>query len=61
VLASYVEDAFEGGVRPQIRSQMSADELERLGAEGAAMTIDEVVAYALERGVSADPPKRPPS
>ena len=27
---------------------MSTEELERLGAEGAAMTLDEAVAYALE-------------
>ena len=34
--------------RPSVRTQMSADDLERLGAEGAAMTLDEAVAYALE-------------
>ena len=47
-LASYVEDTFETGVRPGVRSHMDADEIERLGAEGAAMTLDEAVAYALE-------------
>ncbi|MGZ9230504.1 MAG: hypothetical protein ACXW4H_04395 [Candidatus Limnocylindrales bacterium] len=47
-LATYVEDTFETGVRPGVRSHMAADELERLGAEGAAMTLDEAVAYALE-------------
>ena len=31
---------------------MSADEIERLGAEGAAMTLDEAVAYALEGSAS---------
>ena len=47
-LATYVEDTFEQGVRPGVRSHMELDELERLGAEGAAMTLDEAVAYALE-------------
>ena len=47
-LASYVEDKFESGIRPQVRSQMSAEEVDRFGAEGAAMTLDEAVAYALE-------------
>ena len=47
-LAAYVEDTFETGVRPGIRSHMSTDELARYGAEGAAWTLDEAVAYALE-------------
>jgi predicted ATPase/class 3 adenylate cyclase len=47
-LAEYVEDAFEAGVRPGVRSHMTTGDLERLGAEGAAMTLDEAVAYALE-------------
>ena len=34
-------------MRPGVRSHMSVDELERLGAEGAAMTVDDAVAYAL--------------
>ncbi len=54
-LASYVEDTFETGVRPGIRSYMAADELERLGAEGAAMTLDEAVAYALEGSEPSGP------
>ena len=33
---SYVEDTFETGVRPGVRSHMSADDLARYGAEGAA-------------------------
>ena len=32
---------------------LSADEVVRLAAEGAAMTIDEVVAYALAGGGAA--------
>jgi tetratricopeptide (TPR) repeat protein len=47
-LASYVEEAFEEGVRPGVRTHMSTTDVERYGAEGAAMTIDEAVAYALE-------------
>jgi predicted ATPase/class 3 adenylate cyclase len=47
-LASYVEDTFEVGVRPSVRSHMPPEEIERLGAEGAAMPLDEAVAYALE-------------
>ncbi len=47
-LAGFVEDRFETGVRPGIRSHMSETELARYGAEGAAMTLDEAVAYALE-------------
>ena len=46
-LAGYVEDTFESGVRPGVRSHMSSDDLARYGAEGAAWTLDEAVAYAL--------------
>lgn len=51
-LASFVEDAFEQEVRPSVRSHMAEADIERFGAEGAAMTLDEAVAYALE-GVGA--------
>jgi predicted ATPase/class 3 adenylate cyclase len=51
-LAGFVEDTFETGVRPGIRSHMSSDDLARYGAEGAAWTLEEAVAYALE---GADP------
>ncbi len=53
-LAEYVEDTFEAGVRPGIRSHMPTDELARYGDEGAALTLDEAVAYALE-GSEPDP------
>jgi hypothetical protein len=46
-LARFVEDRFETGVRPGIRSHMSETELARYGAEGAAMTLDEAIDYAL--------------
>ena len=51
-LAVFVEDTFETGVRPGVRSHMSAEDLARYGAECAAWTLDEAVAYALD---GADP------
>jgi predicted ATPase/class 3 adenylate cyclase len=54
-LAGFVEDEFETGVRPGVRSHMSAADLERFGAEGAAMTLDQAIAYALEGSVAEDP------
>jgi len=51
-LAGYVEDTFESGARPGVRSHMSSEDLARYGAEGAAWTLDEAVAYALD---GADP------
>ena len=47
-LAGYVEDTFETGARPGVRSQMSSEDLARYGAEGAAWTLDQATAYALE-------------
>ena len=48
-LATFTETAFEqAGLRPNVLQYMPEDEAERLGAEGAAMTLDEAVAYALE-------------
>lgn len=54
-LAGYVEDTFEARVRPGVRSHMSEEDLARYGAEGAAMTLDEAVAYALGGADPADP------
>jgi hypothetical protein len=51
-LAGFVEDTFETGVRPGVRAHMSSDDLARYGAEGAAWTLDEAIAYALN---GADP------
>lgn len=51
-LAGYVEDLYEAGVRPGVRGQMPAEDLARYGAEGAAMTLDEAVAYALAGGAA---------
>src|SRR3954451_8456464 len=53
-LAEYVEDTFETGVRPGVRSHMRSDELALYGAEGAAFTLDEAVAYALEGSDSVE-------
>jgi tetratricopeptide (TPR) repeat protein len=47
-LAGFVEELYEEGIRPTARASMSAEEVERFGAEGAAMSLDEAVAYALE-------------
>ena len=54
-LAGFVEDTFEAGVRPGVRSHMSEADLARYGAEGAAMTLDEAIAYALH-GTVGDAP-----
>jgi len=48
MLASYVEDTYEQQVRPSVRSFLPPADVERYGAEGAALTLDEAVAYALE-------------
>jgi hypothetical protein len=47
-LAGIVENSFDQGVRPGVRTHMSPSDVERHGAEGAAMTLDDAVAYALE-------------
>ena len=57
-LAGYVEDTFEIGIRPGIRSQMSTEDLARYGAEGAAWTMDEAVAYALDGAGPTEPDTR---
>ncbi len=48
-LASFV-DQFLDQQLPSARAMLGADEVVRLAAEGAAMSIDEVVAYALGGG-----------
>ncbi len=47
-LAGYVDEQFEFYARPQVSDKLSPDELARYGAEGAAMNLDEAVAYALD-------------
>ena len=46
-LAGYVDAQFEHQKRPHISGRLPAEDLERLMAEGAALTLDEAVAYAL--------------
>ncbi len=47
-LARFVQEGLEDKVRPSARRSIDAGDLERWGAEGAAMTLDEAVAYALQ-------------
>jgi hypothetical protein len=46
-LAGFVDEQFEHGIRPHVAGRLDPDELERYQAEGAAMSLDEAVAYAL--------------
>ena len=47
-LASFVDEQHEQFRRPSARAMLDPVDAERLAQEGAAMTLDEVVAYALE-------------
>ncbi|HLX35494.1 MAG TPA: tetratricopeptide repeat protein [Candidatus Limnocylindrales bacterium] len=47
-LAAFVDEAVELAARPNVRRALDQEELARLAAEGAAMPLDEIVAYALE-------------
>ena len=51
-LAAFVDEAIEYDARPNIRKTMPPERLEALGREGAAMALDEIVAYAL--GITVD-------
>ena len=51
-LAGFIQELYEEGARPSARAVMSAEDIQRYGAEGAAMSLDEAVAYAL--GVTVD-------
>jgi hypothetical protein len=53
-LASLVDENMEVEARPNVRKSLPPDELDRLGREGAALGLDDVVAYAL-----ADEPTDP--
>ena len=46
-LARFVEEWFEEQVRPSARKVLSNEDLVRWGNEGAALTLDEAVGYAL--------------
>jgi predicted ATPase/class 3 adenylate cyclase len=47
-LASFVDQAVEYAARPNVRRAFTPEDLDRLAREGAAMTLDEIVAYALQ-------------
>jgi tetratricopeptide (TPR) repeat protein len=47
-LAGFISEQYEFMVRPQVVKLLPPDELERYGAEGAALSLDEAVAYALD-------------
>jgi predicted ATPase/class 3 adenylate cyclase len=50
-LASFTDEWFEASLRPSVRSGLDPADLERWSAEGAAMSLDEAVAYALDMPV----------
>jgi predicted ATPase/class 3 adenylate cyclase len=52
-LADFVDTQYEFYGRPNARFALGADDLERYGQEGRAMTLDESVAYALEITIDA--------
>ena len=54
-LADYVEETFEMFGTPTPRQVMTEEELTTRAAEGAAMSLDELVAYALEDAQPAEP------
>jgi predicted ATPase/class 3 adenylate cyclase len=47
-LAGYVEETYKQYAAPSPRDAVSPEEYDRYAAEGAAMSLDELVAYALE-------------
>jgi predicted ATPase/class 3 adenylate cyclase len=55
-LADYVEETHEMFDTPTPRLLLSPEDLAARAAEGAAMSLDEVVAYALEDDVASSPP-----
>jgi non-specific serine/threonine protein kinase len=50
-LAGFTDEWIEQEVRPNVRVALDPEELERGASEGAAMTLDETVAYALDVSV----------
>ena len=47
-LAGFVDEQFEHRGRAHVASHLSPEDIERYGAEGAAMGLDDAVAYALD-------------
>jgi Predicted ATPase len=52
-LAGLVDDAMELEARPNARKLIAPEELDRLAREGAAMALDDIVAFALDVSVDA--------
>jgi predicted ATPase/class 3 adenylate cyclase len=50
-LAAYTDTWLESKVRPSVRVALDPEELQRGAREGASMSLDEAVAYALDRPV----------
>jgi hypothetical protein len=48
MLAGFTDSLIEQKVRPNVRVSLDPADLERGAQEGAAMPLDEAVAYALE-------------
>ena len=46
-LASYTDGWIESQLRPNVRNSIEPADLQRWAAEGAALSLDEAVAYAL--------------
>ncbi|HYN69823.1 MAG TPA: tetratricopeptide repeat protein [Candidatus Eisenbacteria bacterium] len=51
-LATFADDWIEQEVRPSVRLSLAPEDLERWAREGAAMSLDEIVAYALDAPVA---------
>ena len=62
-LATLVEGSLSSQMRPSVRQAIDPDLLAELAREGAAMTLDQIVAYALRVPVAelADLPDRSPA
>jgi hypothetical protein len=50
-LADFTDGWIEQRVRPNVRVALEPSDLEQGAREGAAMSLDEIVAYALEISV----------
>lgn len=55
-LADFNQEWIIATGAPRIQDMLAPEDLQRLAAEGAAMTLDEIVAYALEEPSLEEPP-----
>ena len=51
-LAGFIDEGFEHRFRAHVSGRLAPDELARYEAEGAAMGLDEAVAFARKLGIS---------